>query len=295
MKDVKFIIITGLSGAGRTLALRVFEDHGFFCVDNLPPALIPTFAELCKESRKRINKIALVIDIRGGDFFDSLFESLKIMRDTGYAYKILFLEASDEVLIKRFKESRRRHPLAPEGRIIEGIISERKKMIKLKEAADCIIDTSYKTPGQLKEEIVRNFIEPGNEEPLLINIVSFGFKQGIPLDADLVFDVRFIPNPYYVDELRFLSGEDPNVRDYVMKWPESRQFLDKLNELIEFLIPYYIKEGKPQLVIAIGCTGGQHRSIAIANELSARLKSAHHKVIVDHRDFNKDRGETGES
>ncbi|MDI3480535.1 MAG: RNase adapter protein RapZ [Tepidanaerobacteraceae bacterium] len=295
MKDIKFIIITGLSGAGRTLALKVFEDHGYFCVDNLPPALIPTFAELCKESRKRINKIALVIDIRGRDFFDSLFESLKIMRDTGYSYKILFLEASDEVLIKRFKESRRRHPLAPEGRIIEGIASERKKMIKLKQEADCIIDTSYKTPGQLKEEIVRNFIESGKEEALVINIVSFGFKQGIPIDADLVFDVRFMPNPYYVDKLRPLSGEDPEVRDYVMKWPESRQFMDKLNDLIEFLIPHYIKEGKSQLVIAIGCTGGRHRSIAVANELSARLKSAHHKVIVDHRDINKDRGEMSES
>jgi UPF0042 nucleotide-binding protein len=295
MEDIKFVIITGLSGAGRTLALRVFEDHGYFCVDNLPPALIPTFAELCRESRKRINKIALVIDIRGGGFFDSLFESLKTMRDTGYPYKILFLEASDEVLIKRFKESRRRHPLAPEGRIVEGIISERKKMAKLKEEADCIIDTSYKTPAQLKEEIVRNFIEPKREEPLLINVVSFGFKQGIPLDADLVFDVRFIPNPFYVDELRPLSGEDPEVRDYVMKWPESKQFLEKLHDMVEFLIPYYIKEGKSQLVIAIGCTGGRHRSIAIANELSAQLKAAHHKVIVDHRDVNKDRSEASES
>jgi UPF0042 nucleotide-binding protein len=287
LEDLKFIIITGLSGAGRTLALRVFEDHGYFCVDNLPPALIPTFAELCRQSRKRINKIALVIDIRGGGFFDTLFESLKTMRDSGYPYEILFLEASDETLIKRFKESRRRHPLAPEGRIIEGIFSERKKMAKLKDVADHIIDTSCKTPAQLKEEIVRRFIQTEKEEPLLINVVSFGFKQGIPLDADLVFDVRFLPNPYYVDELRQLSGQDPEVKNYVMKWPESRQFLEKLCDMVEFLIPYYIREGKSQLIIAIGCTGGRHRSIAIAGELAAHLKAHRHKVIVDHRDIDQ--------
>lgn len=295
MEDLKFVIITGLSGAGRTLALRVFEDHGYFCVDNLPPTLIPTFTELCSDSRKRISKIALVIDIRGGGFFDSLFEILKAVRERGYSYKILFLEASDEALIKRFKESRRRHPLAPEGRLIEGITLERKKMAKLKQEADCIIDTSNKTPGQLKEEIVKNFIEPKKEEPLLINVISFGFKQGIPLDADLVFDVRFIPNPFYVDELRDLSGEDLKVRDYVMKWPETMQFLEKLNDMIDFLIPYYIKEGKSQLVIAIGCTGGRHRSITIANELASQLKAKHHKVIVEHRDVYKGRSEKIES
>jgi len=285
VEKFKFVIITGLSGAGKTLALRVFEDHGYFCVDNLPPALIPTFAKLCLESKKCINKIALVIDIRGGDFFDNLFESLKQMQEDGFSYKILFLEASDEVLIKRFKESRRRHPMAPEGRIVDGIFSERKKMAKLKEAADCIIDTSFKTPGQLKEEIVKYFMEPEKEEPILINVVSFGFKQGIPLDADLVFDVRFLPNPFYVDELRPLTGQDQDVKEYVMKWPESKEFLKKLTELIEYLIPYYIREGKTQLIIAIGCTGGKHRSVAMAAELAVRLKMNHHKVKVDHRDI----------
>lgn len=283
--DLDFVIITGLSGAGRTLALRVFEDHGYFCVDNLPPALIPTFAQLCSQSRKRINKIALVIDIRGRGFFDNLFESLKQMQEAGYSYKILYLEASDDVLIKRFKESRRRHPMAPEGRIIDGIFSERNKMAKLKEVANCIIDTSFKTPAQLKEEIVKNFMEPEKEEPILINVVSFGFKQGVPLDADLVFDVRFLPNPFYVDELRPLTGQDQQVKDYVMKWPESCKFLEKLCDMVEFLIPYFIREGKSQLIIAIGCTGGRHRSVTIAGELAVRLKMNNHKVIIEHRDI----------
>jgi UPF0042 nucleotide-binding protein len=289
MNDLKFVIITGLSGAGKTLAMRVFEDHGYFCVDNLPPALIPTFIELCSQSIKRINKIALVIDIRGGGFFDKLFESLKEMADLGYDYEILFLEASDEALIKRYKESRRRHPLALEGRIVEGITSERQKMSKLREAADYIIDTSFKKPSELKEEIIIRFIEQEKEEQLLINLVSFGFKQGIPLDADLIFDVRFIPNPYYIDDLRPYSGKDKKVKDFVMKWPESRQFLKKLLDMVQYLIPFYIREGKTQLVIGIGCTGGRHRSVAFTNEIAGMLKANRHRVIVDHRDINKDR------
>ncbi|MCF6095979.1 RNase adapter RapZ [Thermovorax subterraneus] len=287
-EDVRFIIITGLSGAGRTLALRIFEDHGYFCVDNLPPALIPKFAELCRQTRK--NKIALVIDIRGGDFFDHLFESLKSLKNIGYSYEILFLDASDEVLIKRYKESRRRHPLAPERRIIEGINLERKKLEPLKATSNIIIDTSFKTPAQLKEEIVRRFIETEKETGLLINLVSFGFKQGLPLDADLVFDVRFLPNPFYVDELRMLSGNDPRVREFVMNCPESQKFLEKLIDLLRFLIPYYIREGKSQLVIAVGCTGGRHRSVAIVNELSSLLRKEGHKVIVEHRDESSSEG-----
>ncbi|WP_066351380.1 RNase adapter RapZ [Fervidicola ferrireducens] len=289
---MRFIIITGLSGAGRTLALRIFEDHGYFCVDNLPPALIPKFAELCRQTRK--NKIALVIDIRGGDFFDHLFESLKSLKNMGYSYEILFLDASDEVLIKRYKESRRRHPLAPERRIIDGINLERKKLEPLKAASNVIIDTSYKTPAQLKEEIVRRFIETEKETGLLINLVSFGFKQGLPLDADLVFDVRFLPNPFYVDELRMLSGNDPRVREFVMNCPESQKFLEKLTDLLKFLIPCYIREGKSQLVIAVGCTGGRHRSVAIVNELASLLRKEGHKVIVEHRDENSGGGEKDE-
>ena len=291
VKELKFVIITGLSGAGKTLALKVFEDYGYFCVDNLPPALMPTFCELCKQSIKKINNIALVIDIRGGGFFDNLFESLKALRDEGYVYQILFLEASDEALVKRFKESRRLHPLAPDGRIINGISLERQKLAMLKADADFIIDTSLTTPGRLKQEIVRRFIEIEKQEPLLINIVSFGFKQGNPLDADLIFDVRFIPNPYYIDELRPLSGLDPDVRNYVMKWPESIRFMEKLEDMINFLIPYYIREGKNQLIIAIGCTGGRHRSVAVANEIAAHLKTGNMRIAVDHRDIDKDRSE----
>lgn len=290
MKDLKLVIITGLSGAGKTLAMRVFEDHGYFCVDNLPPALIPTFMELCSHSLKKINKIALVIDIRGGGFFDKLFESLNEMADSGYDYEILFLEASDEVLIKRYKESRRRHPLALEGRIVEGIASERQIMSRLRDEADYIIDTSNKKPSELKEEITMRFIEQGREERLLINLVSFGFKHGIPLDADLIFDVRFIPNPYYIDELRPCSGKDKEVKDFVMNLPESRQFLKKLLDMVQYLIPFYIREGKTQLVIAIGCTGGRHRSVVITNELAGMLKANRHRVTVDHRDIDKDRG-----
>jgi len=290
MNDLKLIIITGLSGAGKTLAMRVFEDHGYFCVDNLPPALIPTFIELCSHSLKRINKIALVIDIRGGGFFDRLFESLKEIADLGYDYEILFLEASDEVLIKRYKESRRRHPLAMEGRIVEGIASERRIMSKLREKADYIIDTSNKKPSELKEEITLRFIEKEKKERLLINLVSFGFKNGIPLDADLIFDVRFTPNPYYIDDLRPCSGKDEKVKDYVMKWPESKEFLKKLLDMIQYLIPFYIREGKTQLVIGIGCTGGRHRSVVFTDELAAMLKANGHRVTVDHRDIDKDRG-----
>ncbi|HHX24393.1 MAG: RNase adapter RapZ [Tepidanaerobacteraceae bacterium] len=286
---MKFVIITGLSGAGKTLAMRVFEDYGYFCVDNLPPALIPTFIQLCRQSIKRINKIVLVIDIRGGGFFDNLFESLKEMSELGFHYDILFLEASDEVLIKRYKESRRRHPLAVEGRIVEGISSEREKMAKLREVADHIIDTSFKKPSELKEEIVFRFIEREKQVPLIINLVSFGFKQGIPLDADLIFDVRFIPNPFYIDELRPFTGEDSKIKNYVMKWPESRQFLKKLIDMIQFLIPYYVREGKNQLVIGIGCTGGRHRSVAFTDEIAALLKAERNKVFVDHRDIDKDR------
>lgn len=287
MEELEFIVITGLSGAGKTLALRAFEDNGYFCVDNLPPALIPTFVKLCLQSRKKIDKIALVIDIRGRGFFDSLFENLKKLEDMGYKFKILYLEASDEALIKRFKESRRRHPLASQGRIVKGIATERGKMAKIKKIADYIIDTSYTTPAQLKEEIVRRLTKLDKTDPILINIVSFGFKLGIPLDADLVFDVRFIPNPFYVDELRPLSGLNENVRKYVMKWPEAQKMLNKLYDLIEFLIPYYIKEGKSQLIIAIGCTGGRHRSITIAIKLAELLRSLNHKVIVDHRDLDQ--------
>ena len=285
---MRFIIITGLSGAGKSQAVKFLEDLGFFCVDNLPPALILKFAEICSQSRGSIVKIAIVTDIRGGKFFDQLQSSLDELQKEGFNYDILFLEASDETLIKRFKTSRRMHPLAVDGRIIRGINAERRKLEEIKAKAAYIIDTTNMSTAQLKQEIIHLFIEGGKTERLMINVISFGFKYGIPLDADLVFDVRFLPNPYYIESLKKQSGNDDEVRDYVMKWPEALVFMSKLNDMVEFLIPYYIKEGKTQLVVAVGCTGGRHRSVTIANLLSLKLKEEEHRVLVEHRDIDED-------
>lgn len=283
---MKFVIVTGLSGAGKSQAVKFLEDLGYFCVDNLPPALILKFAEICSQSRGTIDKIAIVTDIRGGKFFDQLRSSLDELHEEGFNYDILFLEASDETLIKRFKTSRRMHPLAFDGRIIRGIDEERKKLEEIKKIATYIIDTTNMSTAQLKEEMMHLFVEGGKTEKLIIHIISFGFKYGIPLDADLVFDVRFLPNPYYIESLKKLSGNDKKVRDYVMKWPEALVFSDKMINMVEYLIPYYIKEGKTQLVIAMGCTGGRHRSVTIANLLSQTLKDKEHRVIIDHRDID---------
>lgn len=285
MKKLKFVIITGLSGAGKTQAVRCFEDMGYYCIDNLPPTLILKFAQLCSQSKGHIEKVALVIDIRGGEFFESLFDNLELLKEQGFSYEILFLEASDSVLIKRFKETRRVHPLAPMGRIIEGIKEERKKLKNLKEKADQIIDTTNLTPSQLKEEIKARFSYGKKHRKLVITVLSFGFKYGIPMDTDLVFDVRFIPNPYYVDSLRKYSGNDDKIMQYVSKWEVTQTFLKKLEDLLEFLIPHYIKEGKTHLVIGIGCTGGRHRSVAIARKITEMLKNKSHSVIVTHRDI----------
>lgn len=287
---MRFVIVTGLSGAGKSQATRCLEDLGFFCIDNLPPALVPKFADLCYQSGGKLDRIALVIDIRSGKFFDDLFESLNQLKIMNYKYEILFLDASDEVLIKRFKESRRNHPLAPGGRIVDGINEERKKLGEVKSKADNIIDTSDLTPRQLKEEMVHIFLEGKKFEGIIISVVSFGFKYGIPLDADLVFDVRFLPNPYYVEQLKAHSGKEEQVRDYVLKWPEAKQFLDKVIDMVEFLIPYYIKEGKTHLVIAVGCTGGRHRSVVMAGQIHEMLKKNGHRVIIDHRDILEDKG-----
>lgn len=291
MAKLKFVIITGLSGAGKTQAIRCFEDMGYFCIDNLPPTLILKFAQLCSQTKGQIEKVALVIDIRGRKFFDTLFDNLKLLKEQGFDYEILFLEASNEVLIKRFKESRRVHPLAPVGRIIDGILKERVKLRKLKEQADQIIDTSDFTPYQLKEEIIARFSKGKKYPKLIITVLSFGFKYGIPMDTDLVFDVRFIPNPYYVDSLRKFSGNDEKIMKYVLKWDVTKKFLAKLEDLLEFLIPHYIKEGKTHLVIGIGCTGGRHRSVAIARKLTDILREKSHSVIVKHRDvYHDERG-----
>ncbi|MFY9187960.1 MAG: RNase adapter RapZ [bacterium] len=281
-----FVIVSGLSGAGKSTAVRVLEDMGYFCVDNLPPDLLPKFAELCLQGK--VNKVALGIDIRGGGFFEHILERLKALERMGLKYRIIFLQASDETLIRRYKETRRRHPLAKEGRVLEGIADERKRMQELQSRATYVIDTTNTTPAQLKEEIRTLFAEGEDLERLLITLVSFGFKFGVPLDVDMVFDVRFLPNPYYVETLRDCTGKDEAVRDYVLKWPVTQEFLTRVLQLIEFLIPHFIAEGKTSLVLGIGCTGGRHRSVTLAEELSGHLSANNHRVFVQHRDVDKD-------
>jgi UPF0042 nucleotide-binding protein len=286
---MRFVVISGLSGAGKTQAIRCLEDLGYFCVDNLPATLIPKFAEACYQTDGKIDKIALVIDIRGGKFFDDLFQSLNFLKDQNLEYEILFLDAKDETLIKRFKESRRKHPLAPEGRILNGITMERNRLKEVKDRANNIIDTTKLSPRELREKLIGIYSEDGQvENELMITVLSFGFKYGIPVDSDLVFDVRFLPNPFYIPELKPFSGNDKSVRDYVFGFDVTKDFADKLEDMAKFLLPHYLKEGKRQLIISIGCTGGRHRSVAIANETYERLKKNGHKVTLDHRDINED-------
>lgn len=286
---MRFIIVTGLSGAGKSEATNTLEDMGYFCVDNLPPKLIKKFAEVCKQSQGSIDKVALVMDIRGGIFFDDLFESLSELSREQFQYEILFLDTSDEVLVKRFKEKRRSHPLAPGGRVITGIELERQKLREVKDKADVIIDTSKYAIKDLREEMAIKFGDKEMpEKQMAITILSFGFKYGIPVDSDLVFDVRFIPNPFYIPELKPFSGNDEPVKNYVMDQIETQTFLEKANDMFEFLIPNYQKEGKRQLIISIGCTGGRHRSVAIANSIYETLHSNNHDVYVEHRDIKED-------
>ena len=286
---MRFIIVTGLSGAGKSEATNALEDMGYFCVDNLPPKLIKKFAEVCKQSKGSIDKVALVMDIRGGIFFDDLFESLSELSKEQFQYEILFLDTSDEVLVKRFKEKRRSHPLAPGGRVIIGIELERQKLRDVKDKADVIIDTSKYAIKDLREEMARKFGDKEMpEKQMAITILSFGFKYGIPVDSDLVFDVRFIPNPFYIPELKPFSGNDEPVKNYVMEQTETQTFLQKANDMFEFLIPNYQKEGKRQLIISIGCTGGRHRSVAIANSIYETLRANNHDVYIEHRDIKED-------
>ena len=277
---MKFIIVTGLSGSGKSEAMRSLEDMGFYCVDNLPPALIPKFAELCYQSNSTIDKV----DVRGRKFFKALHESLNVLRKDKYPFEILYLDCSDDILLKRYKMTRRNHPLAINRQIPEGIKIERTILEPLKEIADCIIDTSNMKPKDLKEEISKIYANGEVNNNLTISVVSFGFKHGIPSDSDLVFDVRFLPNPYYVEELRNKTGDDQEVRDYVMDSEISHQFYDKLLDMINFLVPQYIKEGKHHLVISIGCTGGRHRSVTICNLISDELMKQDYRVVKKHRD-----------
>ncbi len=286
---MQFIIVTGMSGAGKSTAIRALEDDGFYCIDNLPPALIPTFTELCLGQQDKFNKVALGIDIRGGELFTDLFTSLDIIKTNGYNYDILFLDSSDEILMKRFKETRRTHPLAREGRLEEGIAKERVLLNELKQNASQIIDTSNLLPKEVREIVRKVYVEDEDFNNLMITVVTFGFKYGIPMDSDLVFDIRFLPNPYYIPEIRPLTGNDKIVQDYVMENQVSIDFLTKLEDMIEFLIPNYVKEGKNQLVISIGCTGGKHRSVTIGNKLFENLVKMGHSAYIQHRDIEKDK------
>ncbi|WP_041304162.1 RNase adapter RapZ [Kyrpidia tusciae] len=286
-RDLQLVIITGLSGAGKTVAVQSLEDLGYFCVDNLPPALIPKFAELMRQSEGKVSRLALVCDIRGGSWFSHLLMALKDLGERyGVQYRILFLEARDEVLVRRYKATRRRHPLAQGNRILEGIEKERTLLEEIRDRADWIIDTSLLKPAELKEKIAAHF-SGSDINRLTLHLVSFGFKYGVPIDADLVFDVRFLPNPYYLDALRPLTGLDLDVYEYVMKWPAAKTFSDKLTDMLDFLLPQYVKEGRSQLVVAVGCTGGQHRSVAMV-ELLRRHYQAREKVHVYHRDIHRD-------
>lgn len=287
MVTPRLIIVTGLSGAGKTQAMRSLEDLGFFCVDNLPPTLIPKFAELCAQAASKINKIALAVDIRGGEFFDTLFEVLSEIDNQGIGYEILFLEASDETLVRRYKESRRRHPLSSHGEVLDVIREERNRLQELRGKANKIIDTSNMAVQQLKEEIASVFADTTDNSRLHITVISFGFKFGIPLDSDLVIDVRFLPNPHYEPSLRTFSGNDRVVRDFVFASPVTTEFMQKFVDFVEFLIPHYTKEGKTTLMVAIGCTGGRHRSVALANRLGEILNEKDLRVTVRHRDIKR--------
>lgn len=287
---MRCVIVTGMSGAGKSTALKMLEDVGYFCVDNLPVPLIPKMADLLRVPGSELNKAALGVDIRSGQSLAEMARVLNELDNAGMKYEILFLESTDQALIKRYKETRRFHPLSGnDGRVDEGILKERERIEFLKKRADYLIDTSHMLTRELKRELNKIFVENKEYKNLYISVLSFGFKYGIPPDSDLVFDVRFLPNPYYIEDLRPQSGNDREVREYVMNNEKAVEFLDRLAGLVEFLIPNYVQEGKTQLVIAIGCTGGKHRSVTLANELFEVLsKNENYGIRIEHRDIGKD-------
>lgn len=285
---MRLVIVTGMSGGGKRTAMKMLEDVGFYCVDNLPVSFIEKFVSLVSAPNNEISKVALGLDARANQSFEEVERILENLRKDGCKFEILFMDASDQVLLKRYKETRRVHPLAPEGRVEDGISREREILKAIKGKADYVIDSSSLLTRELKEELDRIFVQNKEYNSLMINIVSFGFKNGIPADADLVFDVRFLPNPFYIDELKHKTGKDKEVQDYVMQFEESTVFLDKLEDLLEFLVPNYVKEGKYQLVIGIGCTGGKHRSVTLANELYKRMKGkGNYGLKLSHRDIKQ--------
>ncbi len=291
---MRFVFVTGMSGGGKSTARKMLEDQGFFCVDNLPFAMIPIFMEMAYKGGGKMDKVALCVDARSGSDLGELERILEEVTMKGYPYEILFMECEDSVLIKRYKETRRAHPMSPEGRVENGIAKERKALAFLKGHADYIIDTSNLLTRELKTELDKIFLDNHEFANLVITVLSFGFKYGIPSDADLVFDVRFLPNPFYYDEMKHLTGNDELVHDYVMGFDVAKEFLAKLTDMTEFLIPNYVSEGKNQLVIAVGCTGGKHRSVTLASELyDALKKNQNYAIKIEHRDILKDSKRAG--
>lgn len=285
-EDIQLVIITGMSGAGKTVAIHSFEDLGFFCVDNLPPALMPKFLELMKDSSNKMNKVALVMDLRGREFFDTLLRVIDDLSGSNWVSpQILFLDADDAALVRRYKETRRSHPLAPLGLPLEGIRQERDLLEELKGRAQYIYNTSQMKPKELREKILTEF-SANKQAVFMVNVMSFGFKHGLPIDADLVFDVRFLPNPHYIDHMRPKTGLEDEVASYVLKWSDTQKFLAKVTDLLTFMLPHYKREGKSQLVIAIGCTGGQHRSVALTEYIAHYFENDYHTRIT-HRDIHK--------
>ena len=287
-EPIRFVIITGLSGAGKSYAIKCLEDLGYFCVDNLPTTLIPTFAELCANSSRGIQAIALGVDVREGEYLINMVDTIQELRSRGHRVDVLFLEASDETLVRRYHETRRRHPLAGEGNVIDGIRAERAALAHLREIANRVIDTTSLTVHQLKDQMVHSYGPQAAKGGLTVSLVSFGFKHGMPYDADLVFDVRFLPNPHFVERLRALDGRDPAVEEFVMSFSESRELLSRLEGLLKFLLPLYEREGKSYLTVAIGCTGGRHRSVMLVEALSSFLTGLGLSPIVRHRDLDRE-------
>lgn len=285
---MEFLIVTGLSGAGKSRAIDALEDIGFYCVDNMPPSFITRFYQLCLDGEPGFQKVAVVTDIRGGVMFNTLMPELDELKKENKAFKIMFLDADDETLINRFKETRRKHPLAEKylGAISDAIVAERSALQKIHEHADYLVDTSKLSPVQLKQRICSMFTDEG-QDSMSIHCISFGFKNGLPPEADMVIDVRFLPNPFYIDELKCLTGLDHEVNDYVMGFEQTKVFLNKMIDMLDFLIPNYEKEGKSQLVIAVGCTGGKHRSVAVAQYLYEHINKNGHNIGITHRDIIK--------
>ncbi|MGH7408274.1 MAG: RNase adapter RapZ [Candidatus Methylomirabilales bacterium] len=287
MTAIDFVIVTGMSGAGKSQAVKGLEDLGYFCVDNLPAALIPTFAHLCAGSERRIERVGLVIDIREGQFLDAALDALRGLREAGHRVRILFLEASDESLLRRFSETRRPHPLAPAGSVAEGIARERERLSRLKGEADLVLNTSPLTPHELRQYMVQTFGERPGGAGTAVALVSFGYRYGLLLDADLVFDLRCLPNPNFIPALKPLPGTDPAIATFLQGYPEVKEFLDRLLAFLQFALPCYVAEGKAYLTVALGCTGGRHRAPYAAEQVAGQLRTLGYPVTVRHRDVER--------